>query len=116
MPRAAPDTRLTCRNGSRAWMFEMCTSTTGTAIVATASRSATEVWLKPAGFSHTSVALRDAVSAIAIPVIEVHISNIHAREPFRHVSLVSGAARGTIAGLGTAGYGLAMRYLVDAAA
>ena len=74
------------------------------------------VVLNPAGFSHTSVALRDAVSAIAIPVIEVHISNIHAREPFRHVSLVSGAARGTIAGLGTAGYGLAMRSLVEAAA
>lgn len=74
------------------------------------------VVLNPAGFSHTSVALRDAVSAIAIPVIEVHISNIHAREPFRHVSRVAGAARGTIAGLGTAGYGLAIRYLVNAAA
>ena len=74
------------------------------------------VVLNPAGFSHTSVALRDAVAAIATPVVEVHISNIHAREPFRHVSLVSGAARGTIAGLGTDGYGLAMRYLVDAAA
>jgi 3-dehydroquinate dehydratase II len=74
------------------------------------------VVLNPAGFSHTSVALRDAVAAIAVPVVEVHISNIHAREPFRHVSLVSGAARGTIAGLGTAGYVLAMRYLLDAGA
>jgi 3-dehydroquinate dehydratase II len=74
------------------------------------------VVLNPAGFSHTSVALRDAVAAIAVPVVEVHISNIHAREPFRHVSLVSGAARGTIAGLGTAGYVLAMRYLLGAGA
>jgi 3-dehydroquinate dehydratase II len=72
------------------------------------------VVLNPAGFSHTSVALRDAVAAIAVPVVEVHISNIHAREPFRHVSLVAGVVRGSIAGLGTLGYELAVRYLADA--
>jgi 3-dehydroquinate dehydratase II len=72
------------------------------------------VVLNPAGYGHTSVALRDAVSAISVPVVEVHISNVHAREAFRHVSLVSAVARGTIAGLGTRGYELAIRYLAEA--
>jgi 3-dehydroquinate dehydratase-2 len=64
--------------------------------------------LNPGGLAHTSVTLRDAVASLAIPVIEVHISNIHAREPFRHTSLVSGACRGVIVGLGTYGYLLAV--------
>ncbi len=76
-----------------------------------ADTGATGVVLNPAGFSHTSVALRDAVAAIALPVVEVHISNVHAREPFRHQSLVSGVVRGMIAGLGTDGYALAIRHL-----
>jgi len=62
----------------------------------------------PGGYTHTSVAIRDAVSAIAAPVIEVHISNVHAREEFRQVSYVSGVAKGTIAGLGLQGYELAL--------
>jgi 3-dehydroquinate dehydratase-2 len=65
----------------------------------------------PAGYTHTSIALRDAVSGSAIPTIEVHISNIHKRESFRHKSLLAPVAMGTIAGLGTRGYSLALQYL-----
>ena len=63
----------------------------------------------PAGFTHTSVALRDALLAVRIPFIEVHLSNVHAREPFRHQSYFSDIAVGTIAGLGAVGYELALR-------
>lgn len=66
----------------------------------------------PAGFTHTSVALRDAISAVAIPFIEVHISNVHAREPFRHHSYFSDIAQGTITGLGIKGYLLALRAII----
>lgn len=69
------------------------------------------VVLNPGGLAHTSVSLRDAVAAIQIPVVEVHISNIYAREPFRRTSLVSGACRGVISGLGTSGYLYAVDYL-----
>lgn len=67
----------------------------------------------PGGFSHTSIALRDAVASITAPVVEVHISNVHAREDFRHRSVVAGACVGAIAGLGTSGYRLAIQYFVD---
>ena len=70
------------------------------------------VILNAGGFSHTSVALLDAVKAIAVPVIEVHLSNPQARESFRHRSLIAAAAKGTISGLGALGYELAL----DAAA
>lgn len=70
------------------------------------------VILNPGGYTHTSVALHDAVKSISVPVIEVHLSNPHAREPFRHRSHVGKAARGTIAGFGALGYLLAL----DAAA
>ncbi|OYY91488.1 MAG: type II 3-dehydroquinate dehydratase [Sphingomonas sp. 28-66-16] len=66
------------------------------------------VILNPGGFTHTSVALHDAVKAITTPVIEVHLSNPHAREAFRHVSYVGRAARGTIAGFGAVSYLLAL--------
>ncbi len=68
--------------------------------------------LNPGGYTHTSVAIGDAVAAIKAPVIEVHISNIHAREEFRRLSHVSAKARGTIAGLGLRGYELAVRYFL----
>ncbi|WP_284451542.1 type II 3-dehydroquinate dehydratase [Methylophaga thalassica] len=64
--------------------------------------------INPAAFTHTSVALRDALSAVKIPFIEVHISNIHARETFRHHSYLSDIAVGVICGLGTQGYELAL--------
>jgi len=62
----------------------------------------------PGGYTHTSVAIGDAIAAIKTPVVEVHISNIHAREEFRKLSHVSGKAKGTIAGLGLKGYELAL--------
>ena len=76
------------------------------------SRKAKAVILNPGAFTHTSVALLDAVKAIELPVIELHLSNPHSREPFRHKSFVSPVARGVIAGFGARGYLLAL----DAAA
>jgi 3-dehydroquinate dehydratase II len=67
--------------------------------------------INPGGYTHTSVAIGDAIAAIKAPVIEVHISNVHAREDFRKISHVSAKAKGTIAGLGLRGYELAARYL-----
>ena len=64
--------------------------------------------MNPAAFTHTSVALRDALLAVAIPFIEVHLSNVHAREPFRHHSYFSDIAEGVVAGLGAKGYEFAL--------
>lgn len=69
--------------------------------------------VNPAGYTHGSVALRDAFLATSLPFIEVHLSNVHAREPFRQRSLFSDVALGVIAGLGPMGYELALRGLVD---
>ncbi len=69
--------------------------------------------LNAAAYTHTSVAIADAVAAVNAPVIEVHISNVHAREAFRHHSFVSAVARGVIVGLGLAGYKLAIDFLIE---
>jgi len=69
------------------------------------------VILNAGGYTHTSVALRDAVAAISAPVIEVHITNVHAREDFRHTSLLSPVCRGVVCGLGLEGYAAALRVL-----
>ena len=69
--------------------------------------------INPGAFTHTSVALRDAISGVAIPFIEVHLSNVHKREPFRHHSYFSDIAEGVIVGLGARGYQLAVDAAID---
>jgi 3-dehydroquinate dehydratase-2 len=77
-----------------------------------AAKKAAGIVINPGGYTHTSVAIRDAVSAVALPVVEIHISNIFAREDFRHHSHVAPVARATLAGFGVAGYALAIEGLV----
>jgi 3-dehydroquinate dehydratase-2 len=69
--------------------------------------------INPAGYTHTSVAIRDAIAAVAIPAVEVHLTNIHQREEFRHKSFIAGVALAQISGFGPNGYLLAVRGLAD---
>jgi 3-dehydroquinate dehydratase-2 len=71
--------------------------------------------INPGAFTHTSVALRDAIAGVAIPFVEVHLSNVHRREPFRHHSYFSDLAEGVIVGLGAQGYSLALRFALSRA-
>jgi 3-dehydroquinate dehydratase II len=76
-----------------------------------AADTATPVVLNAAAWTHYSVALRDAAAQLSAPLVEVHISNVHAREPFRHHSYISAIASGVIVGLGVQGYPLALRWI-----
>ena len=76
-----------------------------------AGERAAGVVINPGAYSHTSIALHDAIRAISTPVVEVHISNIHAREEFRHKSMVSPAAKGMVCGFGPYGYIMALHAL-----
>jgi 3-dehydroquinate dehydratase-2 len=69
--------------------------------------------INPAAYTHTSVAIRDALAAVAIPFIEVHLSNVHQREAFRHHSYLSDLATGVIAGLGPSGYRFALQFAIE---
>ncbi len=76
-----------------------------------AREAAKGIVINPAAFTHTSIAILDALNAFDGPILEVHISNVHKREPFRHHSYVSGVAAGVIAGFGVQGYGLALQRM-----
>jgi 3-dehydroquinate dehydratase II len=69
--------------------------------------------INPAAFTHTSISIRDAISAVNIPFVEVHLSNVYARENFRHHSYFSDIAVGVISGLGAEGYNAALRYAIN---
>lgn len=71
------------------------------------------VLINPGAYTHTSVAIRDAFSGVAIPFVEVHISNVHKREAFRHHSYLSAIAEAVMAGFGTQGYGLALQFIAQ---
>jgi 3-dehydroquinate dehydratase-2 len=71
------------------------------------------VIINPGAYAHYSYAIRDALSALQIPVVEVHLTNVHAREKFRHVSITASACKGVIAGFGPVSYELAVRFLVE---
>lgn len=77
-------------------------------IIGKADKKYSAIVINPAAYTHTSVAIRDAISAISIPVVEVHLSNIYSREEFRHKSMISPVAKGTICGFGINSYLLAL--------
>jgi 3-dehydroquinate dehydratase-2 len=106
LAEAFPDVRFSCRqrNGEGALIDDLH---------AAHEQSMNGVVFNPGGYTHTSVALRDAVAAIEPPVVEVHLSNVHAREDFRRTSRIAPACVGQISGLGPTGYHLATRYLLE---
>jgi 3-dehydroquinate dehydratase-2 len=83
-------------------------------IHAAATEGVARILLNPGGLTHTSISLRDALLGVGIPFIEIHITNLHAREPFRHHSYLTDVAAGAILGLGTLGYELALEAVITA--
>ena len=111
---------LAYRAGSAGHELESLQSNAEHELVEAVQRAKAEdvrfIVINPAAFTHTSVALRDALLAVEIPFIEVHLSNVHAREPFRHHSYFSDIAQGVVAGLGAAGYEYALASAMAALA
>ena len=107
-------TALAAENGASLGHFQ---SNAESALVDRVQQARTDgtqfIVINPAAYTHTSVALRDALAAVAIPFIEVHLSNVHAREAFRKESFFSDIAVGVICGLGASGYEFAVRYALD---
>ena len=109
--------RLKKQVESRSLPFEALQSNSEHVLVEAIHRAKTDgvgyIVINAAAFTHTSVAIRDALLGVEIPFIEVHISNVHAREPFRHRSYLSDIARGVIVGFGIKGYEYAVNMAVD---
>ena len=82
-------------------------------VIQAASAECAGIVINPAAYTHTSIAIRDALAAVGLPVVEVHLSNIHAREEFRAISYIAPIALGQISGLGPASYLLGLRAMVD---
>ncbi|ONC35428.1 3-dehydroquinate dehydratase [Burkholderia pseudomallei] len=82
-------------------------------VQATGSDGTAFILINPAAYTHTSVAIRDALAGVGIPFVEIHLSNVHRREPFRHHSYFSDQAEGVICGLGWKGYLYALEYALD---
>lgn len=114
---AAIDARLTARAQARGMACDTFQSNAEAALIdrihAARDDGTGFIVINPAAYTHTSVALRDALAAVAIPFVEVHLSNVHKREPFRHHSYFSDLAVGVICGLGPRGYEFALDYALD---
>jgi 3-dehydroquinate dehydratase-2 len=112
---AAIDAGLQAQAAAWGWQVESVQSNAEHVLIDAIHRASDTgcqyIIINPAAFTHTSVALRDALAAVQIPFIEVHLSNIHAREPFRHHSYFSDLAMGVISGLGADGYLLALQAI-----
>jgi 3-dehydroquinate dehydratase II len=107
-------TTLASKNGANLFHFQSNAEVELVERVQQAQRDGTEfIIINPAAFTHTSVALRDALAAVGIPFIEVHLSNVYARESFRKESFFSDLAVGVISGLGAAGYEFAMQFALN---
>lgn len=114
---AAIDARLMARAQARGAVCDTFQSNAEAALIdrihAARDDGTRFIVINPAAYTHTSVALRDALAAVAIPFIEVHLSNVHKREAFRHHSYFSDLAIGVICGLGPRGYEFALDYALD---
>jgi 3-dehydroquinate dehydratase-2 len=94
-------------------VMTMQSNSEGDIVDAIQKTDASGIIINPGGYTHTSVAIRDAIAAIGVPAIEVHLSNIQAREEFRHTSIIAPVCKGQIAGFGAASYILALEYFIQ---